>query len=731
MNDVLLRYFDLGQFSQAPLIGDYNLWLVALSYLVAFVASLSALKIFERTLGRHSGSYQFRWTLATASVAGIGVWSMHFIGMLAFVLPTSVSHSIGLTLLSMLPAIIGNYLAYSIQRYIDKRRQQPRKFSRTRESLLIAASGTLLGAGIGVMHYVGMEAMVLPAELRYQPLWFVLSVVVAVVLGIIAMFTYANYRSSLSRQQHSKQHFPLLTAMIIAAAITGMHYVAMLAARFYPTEATTVTGSHGSHQWLIYAIVVAVTIIALVAYLSSRVDQHLQRTRQQVIQSDRRIRELAFNDSLTGLPNRRSLLEYLNSRLGRSNTKLVLMLFDIDQFKVLNNTLGPTIGDLLLKSVAERLERTAQDVHLVARPSSNEFAAIAHFPQHGTQPTNPAHWQSSALEIASSIQQDLQRPYSLKDYRHRCSISVGVSIEDNSLENEQDLLVQAGLALAVAKRQGKGEVQLYHQALAEAIEQRVTMERDLRTAIETQEQLALYLQPQLDNQRRVIGAEALLRWQHPQRGFISPAEFIPLAEESGLIIALGDWINEQACQILAQWEQLGFTQLVLSINVSAPQFQQLDFVDKLNALIKRYGIRPGRLKIELTESVLMHNVDEVATKISELKQLGIPFALDDFGTGYSSLSYLMKLPFDVLKIDVDFVRDMFNAPEKEAIVHTIVQLAHNLGLEVVAEGVETERHFEHLKQLGCDYYQGYLFSKPVAEKEYRENLQQHSRPENQ
>lgn len=717
MNDLLAQFFDLNQFSQVPLAGEYNNWLVALSYIVAFVASFAALKIFARALGQRNGLRRKGWQLATAFVAGIGVWSMHFIGMLAFELPVVMNHGVALTLLSILPAIAGNYAAYSLQLQI-KRLAERKRLSALHEKSLIVASGSLLGAGIGLMHYIGMAAMQLPAELRYDVGWFTTSIVVAVVLGIIAMATYRNYQVPTRQGGHSNR-LQLSTALIIAAAISGMHYVAMIAARFYPTSAAElITGSgHDQHQWLIYAIALSVILIALFAWLSSALDKRLQNTSRAIRQSDRKIRELAFNDSLTGLPNRRSLLEYLDSQPAQNQQGecLALFLLDIDKFKVLNNTLGPTLGDLLLQSVTHRLERIPMDVHMVARPSSNEFAAVARIPCDG----NPASAQSKALELARLMQDNLQQPYSLKDYRHRCSLSMGLTLLNDSAVSAENLLVQAALALSEAKRSGLGQIQLYHREMAEAIEKRVRIEADLRYAIENNEQLELYLQPQLNAQRKVIGAEALIRWQHPDFGFISPAEFIPLAEETGLIIGLGDWINEQACQIIKQWQQLGFNHLVLSINVSAPQFQQLDFVDKLNSLIRQHDLPKGSLKLELTESVLMQNVDDVINKINELKQLGIQFALDDFGTGYSSLSYLMKLPFDVLKIDVSFVRDMFESPQKEAIVQTIVQLAHNLGLKVVAEGVETEKHFDYLSSLGCDYFQGYLFSKPVAESEFR------------
>lgn len=717
MNDVFAAFFDLNQFSQAPLAGAYNGWLVTLSYVVAFVASFAALKIFERALGQRHTIRRRGWQLATAFVAGIGVWSMHFIGMLAFELPIPMSHGVTLTLVSILPAIAGNYVAYAFQLQV-KRLAERKRLNAAHEKFMIIAAGAFLGAGIGLMHYIGMAAMQLQAELRYHVGWFLTSIVVAVALGIVAMATYRNYQRPNQRRERLNR-VQISTALIISAAISGMHYVAMIAARFYPTASMSLNqnAGHEQHQWLVYAISLSVALIAVIAWVSSVLDKRLQSTTRAIRQSDKKIRELAFNDSLTGLPNRRSLLEYLQQQPPQNEKGdcLALFLLDIDKFKILNNTLGPTLGDLLLQSVTHRLERIPMDIHMVARPSSNEFAAVARIPCTG----NPAAAQSKALELARAMQDNLQQPYSLKDYRHRCSLSMGVTLLNGSVNSAEDLMVQAALALSEAKRTGLGQIQLYHRDMADAIEKRVRIEADLRYAIEHSEQLELYLQPQLNAQRKVIGAEALIRWQHPEFGFVSPAEFIPLAEETGLIIGLGDWINEQACQIIKQWQQLGFSHLVLSVNVSAPQFQQLDFVDKLNTLMHHYDLPQGSLKIELTESVLMQNVDDVVSKISELKQLGIQFALDDFGTGYSSLSYLMRLPFDVLKIDVSFVRDMFESPQKEAIVQTIVQLAHNLGLKVVAEGVETEKHFDYLSSLGCDYFQGYLFSKPVAESEFR------------
>jgi len=578
MNDVLMTFFDLGQYSQAPLPGNYNYWLVALSYLVAFIASFTALKIFERAHRHRSVSQQRTWTLITAIVAGIGVWSMHFIGMIAFQLPVVVSHSIGLTLASIAPAIIGNYFAYSLHLSADKLASFKRVRNQVSSKTNIL-SGTILGAGIGLMHAT--------------------SIVIAVALGILAMSTYS--RSNTIRGAKSElRKIQFVTALIIAAAISGMHYVAMLAARFYANETTSslTTGAQHQHLWLIYAIVIAVALIALISWVSSVIDRRFQHNYRAIRQSDKRIRELAFNDALTGLPNRRSLLDYLSQQQQEipEDEHLVLFLLDIDKFKVLNNTLGPTLGDLLLQSVTHRLERVNLNVHMVARPSSNEFAVVARV----RKSNNPVQAQSHALSMAKTLQQELQAPYSLKDYRHQCSMSFGATVISDLTKSSEDILVQAALALAEAKRNGMGEIRLYHPEMADAIEKRVKLESDLRHAIETRTGLELYVQPQLNENRTVIGAEALIRWHHSERGMVSPAEFIPLAEETGLIIGLGDLINEQACQIIRQWQQLGLTDWVLSINVSAPQFQQLDFVDKLNSLLKHYEVPAGQLKLELT-----------------------------------------------------------------------------------------------------------------------------------
>lgn len=372
------------------------------------------------------------------------------------------------------------------------------------------------------------------------------------------------------------------------------------------------------------------------------------------------------------------------------------------------------MGDLLLKRVAERLQNSTKNRSFLARLSANEFAIVL----TGLKGGNAINVKQQLLTRIYQLQEQLQQPYQLNSYTHLCSFSAGASTFDDSGSNAETLMTQSGLALSQSKRKGIAEVSLFHQEFADAVSKRVKLEKQLRQAIEQQE-FELYLQPQVGSSAKIVGAEALLRWPQSDGSFISPADFIPLAEETGLIIPLGQWITEHACEILKKWQQEpDKAGMQLSINVSAKQFQQPEFVEQVQHLIEKHRIAPHRLKLELTESLLMDNISGVTNRIKRLKAIGVNFALDDFGTGYSSLSYLMQIPFDTLKIDVSFVRNMLDSAEKAQIVHTIIQLGESLGLNIVAEGVETPEQFTHLSRLNCDTFQGYLFSKPVPEAEF-------------
>jgi diguanylate cyclase (GGDEF)-like protein/PAS domain S-box-containing protein len=428
-------------------------------------------------------------------------------------------------------------------------------------------------------------------------------------------------------------------------------------------------------------------------------------------QAEARINELAFYDPLTNLPNRTLLQDRLKQAIavsGRSSTYGALLLIDLDNFKTLNDTLGHEVGDLLLKHVAERIVKCIREGDTVARLGGDEFVVIlANLGKHSGE-------AATATEaVAEKILATLKQAYLFGNSLHHSSASIGATLFNGPLISFDGLMKQADLAMYKAKDTGRNKVHFFDPVMEVAVQERSALESDLRHALE-EGQFILHYQAQVTDEGVVTGAEVLLRWQHHKRGMVSPAEFIPLAEETGLILPLGNWVLETACRQLAQWStQPALTGLTLAVNVSAHQFRQPNFVNQVLAIVENTGADPQRLKLELTESLLVHNIDEVIEKMFSLKAKGVGFSLDDFGTGYSSLSYLKKLPLDQLKIDQSFVRDVLIDPNDAAIAKTIVALAQTLGLGVIAEGVETAAQRDFLVRAGCHAYQGYFFSRPI------------------
>ncbi len=420
---------------------------------------------------------------------------------------------------------------------------------------------------------------------------------------------------------------------------------------------------------------------------------------------------LAFYDPLTGLPNRTLLLDRLRQALAastRSKHYGALLFIDLDNFKVLNDTKGHDAGDLLLKQVAERLRHCVRSGDTAARVGGDEFVVVL---------CNLGVDQKAAVNatqsVAEKILQSLNQNYQIGNLAHHSTVSIGVTLlreEDASID---DLMKQADLAMYRAKDSGRSTVCFYDPSMQAAIKARAELEDDLRQALD-QQQFVLYYQAQVVGDAHVTGAEVLLRWQHPQRDMVSPADFISLAEDTDLIVPIGLWVLESACLCLKQWSaRPEFAHLSIAVNVSAKQFNQPDFVTQVLAVIKQTGANPHRLKLELTESLLVSRVEEVIEKMFALKAKGIGFSLDDFGTGYSSLAYLKRLPLDQLKIDQSFVRDVLSDPNDAAIARTVVALAQSLGLAVIAEGVETVEQKDFLASVGCHAYQGYHFARPV------------------
>ncbi|HEY6895848.1 MAG TPA: EAL domain-containing protein [Rhodocyclaceae bacterium] len=438
--------------------------------------------------------------------------------------------------------------------------------------------------------------------------------------------------------------------------------------------------------------------------------------------AENEIKHLAFYDPLTSLPNRRLLLDRLRHALSssaRSQRGGALLFIDLDNFKTLNDTLGHEKGDLLLQMVAQRLVGCVREGDTVARLGGDEFVVML----EGLS-TDPDAAVEQTKAIGEKILAKLNGLYDLAGHEYHSSPSVGATVFFGHQHSVEELLKQADLAMYKSKAAGRNRLSFFDPDMQSVISARAVLEADLREAARDK-QFCLYYQPQVDGAGKLIGAEALVRWQHPERGLVAPGEFIPLAEETGLILPLGQWVLESACRQLAAWaQQPQLAQLCMAVNVSAVQCRQVDFVDQVLAVIEATGANPQRLKLEVTESMLLHNLDDIIAKMLALKAKGVSFSLDDFGTGYSALTYLKQLPVDQLKIDRSFVRDLASNANDVAIARTIVALAESLGLTVIAEGVETEAQRQCLDRHGCHNYQGFFFGRPLPIEDFEKVAQQ-------
>ncbi len=426
--------------------------------------------------------------------------------------------------------------------------------------------------------------------------------------------------------------------------------------------------------------------------------------------SEQEIYQLAFYDPLTGLANRRLLLNQLKTEITiarRNDSTGAIIFMDLDRFKILNDSLGHHVGDELLKQVAKRVQSVLREEDLAARLGGDEFVVLIR-----PHAISFEQMQKAVKKISEKIRNALTQPYLIHDYEYHCSSSLGISLFPGEGVGANEILQQADKAMYKAKELGRNTVCFYHASMQRQADEKLFLEKELRRAIRHQH-FDLYYQPQLDQYGDVHSAETLIRWLHPEKGLISPADFIPLAEETSLIIEIGQWVLNEACKQLKQWHEQGVVLDHVAINVSARQFGQVDFVSTVRQAIEESQIEPSNLFIELTENVLLRDIKETVDKMHALKEIGVKISIDDFGTGYSSLAYLKKLPLDQLKIDQSFVRDILVDPSDAVIVEMIINMAQNLELEIVAEGVENQAQKDFLLARGCLVFQGYYFSKPL------------------
>jgi diguanylate cyclase (GGDEF)-like protein len=672
--------------------GTYTQWLVYLSVAVAIAAAYTTLSIASRIT---VSADRWIWLTGGALVMGCGIWSMHFIGMLSFSLPIELSYSIPKTLLSLGIAILTSGFALFV-------------VGRPQIKLgHLALSAVLMGAGISAMHYSGMASIAITPMITYEPLLFTASILIAIAASFAALWLAFKLRRGGSWQMVLAR---IGAAIVMGLAISGMHYTGMAASQFgansYCTGATRL-----DNAWLGIALGIFALGLMTVTLLTVSYDAFLRRhmrARDEALQkADAQARNAARFDVLTGLPNRVALTEAAERAIAECALKdgqLALMVLNVDRLKSINDSLGHQAGDELLLELAQRLRGVLRHNDMLARLAGDEFTILA----------TELRSARDAEAIAGKVIEVLQRPFATAAVEVHPSVSMGISTYPLDGESFDGLLRRANAAMRYTKDSARGGFRFYAAEMSGFTDDRLALESDLRRALEMGE-LELHYQPKVDiATNRIRSAEALLRWRHPVRGFVMPNTFIPIAEESGLIIQVGEWVLRQACRQVRAWLDAGMTPLRVAVNLSAKQFRQADLAAAVKAALEESQLEPGYLELELTESAVMHNPEQSAATLQTLSAMGVHISIDDFGTGYSSLSYLRRFPLDKLKIDRSFIRDLMTNPDDVSIVRAIISLAHSLRLRVVAEGVETPEQLNFLRELGCDQYQGYYCSPAVA-----------------
>ncbi|GFE84477.1 putative signaling protein [Steroidobacter agaridevorans] len=676
--------------------GSYNLWLVALSFAIAVCVSYTALNLASRVATARR-QYVRMWLAGGALAMGVGIWSMHFIGMLAFTLPIPLSYDIPKTLASLVVAILVSGFALSIA-------------SQKRSSLgRLAGAAVLMGLGIAGMHYSGMGAIRIVPFITYEPKLLILSVVIAIVASFAALWLFFRLRGGASWRIFLQRS---AAALVMGAAICGMHYTGMFASQFAPGS-YCIGATSTSNGWLALLIGGFALSVLLITMILLMYDAHLEsRSRQHAValeDANARLRHLATHDSLTELPNRLLLDDRLTQAISyaeRREGRVAVLVIDLDRFKMINDSLGHHGGDELLKEVANRLRGTLRKSDTLARTGGDEFVLIA----------DEVTGQSDVEQLAQRLLACFAKPFHILSVDIHTAPSIGISVYPSDGARAEELVVAADAAMYHSKKVGGNTYSFFTPSMNAFAQQRLELENGLRRALGNGE-FELHYQPKVDvTSGRISSTEALIRWRHPERGLVPPGDFIPLAEETGLILQIGEWVLREACRQARQWQVNGMAPVRVAINMSATQFRQKNLVSIVKSALENANLEPTYLEIELTESAVMHNAAASAEILEQLSRLGVHISIDDFGTGYSSLNYLRRFPLDKLKIDRTFIKDVVANPEDAAIVQAIISLAHSLRLKVIAEGVETEQQLQFLRSLGCDQYQGF-FCSPAMEPE--------------
>ncbi|NWL06210.1 putative bifunctional diguanylate cyclase/phosphodiesterase [Pseudomonas hunanensis] len=683
------------------LTGSYSSSLVLISLCVAILASYTALDLTGR-IATAKGRAAYLWMGGGALAMGIGVWSMHFIGMLAFSLPIDLGYDLALTAFSLLIAVLSSGFALWLV-------SQP-----SLPALQLGLGALIMGAGIACMHYTGMAALRMLPGIDYDPTLFGASLLIAV--GASAAALWIAFR--LRRHTPYVRQIRGLAAVVMGFAIVGMHYTGMAAASFPEGSFCGALGGGLQGEGLVYLVLITTLAVLAVALLTSVLDARLEARTAELARSltlaNQELTQLALHDTLTDLPNRTLLadrIEQAIAKVAEQGGCFALMFIDLDGFKPVNDAFGHHIGDLLLKAVAARLRGHLHSQDTLARIGGDEFVLLVELQE-----------PNDAMDVAVKQVNLVSRPFRVAEHDLQLSASLGIVLYPGNGQDQHELLRNADAAMYHAKSAGKNGYSFFDVSMNSNARQQLQLLQDLRQALE-QRQFRLHYQPKFDAQAcQPIGAEALLRWEHPQHGLLLPDRFIGLAEKTGLIIPIGEWVLIEACRQMRQWLDQGHNGWRMAVNLSAIQFCHAGLVESVARALEQNGLPANCLTLEITETTAMHDADASLTVLQRLSDMGVDLSIDDFGTGYSSLMYLKRLPANELKIDRGFVRDLEQDSDDAAIVSAIVALGQALGLRIVAEGVETDMQQDFLTRLGCDSLQGYLLGQPVPAEQFMGKL---------
>lgn len=672
------------------LVSQYNPILIAISFVVAILAAYTALNMAGRVAGSQGIAARV-WLAGGGFAMGVGVWAMHFIGMLAMDLSMSMRYDILLTAVSMFIAIGSSLFALWL---VSGEQLRLRR---------LLPGALIMGSGIVAMHYTGMAALQVMPGIVWDKTWVAISVAIALAASLAALWLTFRLRYESAQVVFMR----LGAAITMGIAIAGMHYAGMKAARF---PASTMMHHHGiDGSWLAVLVsVVALSILGislLVSMLDARLQARTALLASSLAEANRELAQLALHDTLTRLPNRILLEDRLGqaiSKADREGTEFALMFMDLDGFKTVNDAYGHDVGDKLLIAVTERLLLLLKGQYTLARIGGDEFVLLA---EGGPD---------DAASLASALVRAIDQPFHVEPYELVVTVSVGIAMYPHDGHSDRELMFNADAAMYHTKHVGRNGYHFFQPTMNTLAQTHLQLLNDLWLAVERHELRLLY-QPKFHAPAGpIMGFEALLRWQHPKQGLLTPDVFLALAEKTGLIIPIGNWVINEACRQLREWHLKGHQEWSIAVNLSTLQFEQPTLVQTVLECLAHHNLPPDSLILEVTETTAMSNPNESVRVLTELTNAGVKASIDDFGTGYSSLLYLKRLPACELKIDRAFVQELSGESGDATIVSAIVALAKTLNLKVVAEGVETKAQQDFLTELGCNTLQGYLLGKPVT-----------------